>query len=166
MFDNKNRTRYYGLRVGDIVEEYLGKECSREGEVIEYGFMDNNAVIVKNKFGDHVKCVAEWCTIIRRVEEWFPSEKVSDAVVTNDPDFCEGHSDDSVNYYGGYLIAESIPPKYINQVSAALDLLSILQRLTTEIQSNNHAYIYRKSLELAERAIAKATKKNNNSETV
>lgn len=61
-FDNERRTRYYGLRIGDLVK-YLGYE----GEVTAYGFMDNNRVEIKTDKGP-VSAVAEWCTILTRVE--------------------------------------------------------------------------------------------------
>ena len=67
-FDNKERTRHYGLRVGDIVYQKFGRGIF-SGEVIELNPMDNNAVFVRNDEGVVSKCVAEWCTIIKKVEE-------------------------------------------------------------------------------------------------
>jgi len=68
--DNKERRRYYGLRIGDIVSPKFsyGHDIG-PCEVIEYGFMDNNAVYLKTSEGEKIKWVAEWCTIITKVED-------------------------------------------------------------------------------------------------
>lgn len=69
-WDNEDRNRYYGLRIGDTVEyAYLnGNKCT--GKVIGYDIGDNNAVYVKRrKGGKPTKCVAEWCKIIKKVED-------------------------------------------------------------------------------------------------
>jgi len=64
-WDNEQRMRFYGIRKGDLVK-YRGEI----GEVVEYGFMDNNALYVKfnDKLGTS-RCVAEWCEIITKVED-------------------------------------------------------------------------------------------------
>ncbi len=71
-FDNINRTRYYGVRVGDIVEVENFSHDKRpkvKGTVMAYGFMDNNKVWI-NTEGDITRgCVAEWCKIITKVED-------------------------------------------------------------------------------------------------
>lgn len=66
-FDNENRNRYYGLRVGDIVEERAFSSVLK-GEVIEY-CMDNNRVYIRTEQGNHVSVVCEYCTIIEKVED-------------------------------------------------------------------------------------------------
>lgn len=65
-FDNEKRTRYYGIRVGDIVNVkfYNLKNVT----VTKYGFMDNNAVYVKTETGEQIKVVAEYCEIIKKVD--------------------------------------------------------------------------------------------------
>ena len=69
-FDNKERNRYYGIRVGDDVVERFNNRAVVRGEVVAYGFMDNNAVTVKELgTGRLHKCVAEWCEITKKVEE-------------------------------------------------------------------------------------------------
>ena len=73
-FDNVNRNRYYGLRIGDIVElKYFNnfkENPDPKAEVIEYGFMDNNKVKVKLIDIDfEINWVAEWCNIITKVED-------------------------------------------------------------------------------------------------
>lgn len=71
-FDNINRNRYYGLRKGDIVSPKLvnGNEWEKgHCEVIEYGFMDNNAVYIRANDGTETKWVAEWCEIVTKVED-------------------------------------------------------------------------------------------------
>lgn len=67
LFDNKNRTRYYGLRIGDIVSSKF--ELFDNAEVIEYGGFDNNRVFIKSEDETIRSVVAEWCTIINKVED-------------------------------------------------------------------------------------------------
>ena len=67
-FDNKDRKRYYGLRKGDTVEE-KGFGKSKKGEVIGYGFLDNNQVMIKMENGKITDAVAEYCEIITKVED-------------------------------------------------------------------------------------------------
>lgn len=69
IFTNEKRTRYYGLRVGDIIQHSaFGIEF--QGEIIELGGSDNNCVYVKREDnGESVKAVAEWCKIITKVED-------------------------------------------------------------------------------------------------
>jgi hypothetical protein len=65
-FDNSERRRYYGLRVGDIVK------CKAydiaQAEVVAYGFLDNNSVIVQEEGKEPRKVVAEWCDIITKID--------------------------------------------------------------------------------------------------
>lgn len=71
-FTNEKRNRYYGLRIGDIVSPkgLDGKESSKgKAEVIDFGFMDNNAVYIKFEDGTETKWVAEWCKIITKIED-------------------------------------------------------------------------------------------------
>lgn len=69
MFDNINRNRYYGVRVGDIVNcEGRFKHFKDTATVVRYGFMDNNCVYVEQN-GKIIKGVAEWLTIIKKVED-------------------------------------------------------------------------------------------------
>jgi hypothetical protein len=67
-FDNENRNRYYGIRVGDIVTSRLyGSDF--HGRVIKYGFLDNNMVVVLTDSGEEKRCVAEWLQIETKVED-------------------------------------------------------------------------------------------------
>lgn len=69
-FDNPERTRYYGLRPGDIVSmKGLNSKEVTEGEVIELSPGDNNRVHVKTEAGHITDWVAEWCDIITKVED-------------------------------------------------------------------------------------------------
>jgi hypothetical protein len=68
-FTNEDRSRYYGLRVGDTVQLIFNGGVWKEGKVVEYGVMDNNAVYVQTGNEEPQKCVAEWCKIIKRVED-------------------------------------------------------------------------------------------------
>lgn len=80
---NADRHRYYGVRVGDTISYPVGisGEPPRiEGVVCHYGLSDNNCVFVLfddkdrlylPKFSQRptVSCVAEWCRIVKRVED-------------------------------------------------------------------------------------------------
>jgi len=70
-FDNKDRSRYYGLRIGDIVSpkgldgnEWYKGIC----EVVNYG-SDNNRIQIKAKDGTLTDWVAEWCDVITKAED-------------------------------------------------------------------------------------------------
>lgn len=70
-FDNKERRRYYGLRVGDIVApralggEYIyGTNC----KIIELCGGDNNRVIIRTPDNKEIDWVAEWCDMVARIE--------------------------------------------------------------------------------------------------
>jgi len=69
-FDNADRSRYYGLRVGDIIDAKSpnGRIWGRS-EVVAYGAMDNNQVSIYDKHGAVIPWVAEWCDIVQKVEE-------------------------------------------------------------------------------------------------
>lgn len=69
-FNNEKRTRYYGLRIGDIVscESRTLKQFTGEVKVVGYGFSDNNRVIVEQN-GRQFDCVAEWLDIVKKVED-------------------------------------------------------------------------------------------------
>jgi len=70
-FLNESRTRYYGLRVGDIVQiKHTGGEIPIECTVVELTPMDNNSVALKDNRDNRLfEWVAEWCTIITKVED-------------------------------------------------------------------------------------------------
>jgi hypothetical protein len=76
-FDNENRTRYYGLRKGDIVNlnGMNGAPGYQNAEVIDYGVMDNNRVFVRRENGEETDWVAEWCKIVTKVEDRIPKVK-------------------------------------------------------------------------------------------
>lgn len=69
MFLNEDRNRYYGKRVGDKVRLIVNGQVAVEGEVVQLGPMDNNRIQVKDANGEIVPCVAEWCEIVRKVDE-------------------------------------------------------------------------------------------------
>ena len=64
-FDNKDRSRRYGIRVGDIVTYCKGTDTH---EIIDLGCGDNNAVYTMHE-GEPRKLVAEWCKIVTKVED-------------------------------------------------------------------------------------------------
>lgn len=69
-FDNVNRNRFYGVRVGDIVKYGIPPlEDDKEYKVVRYGFADNNRVYLQDSGGNIRSAVAEWCKIIRKVED-------------------------------------------------------------------------------------------------
>lgn len=69
-FNNKDRARYYGLRVGDIVQCTLCQFSTPPSEVIGYGFLDNNRVRIKElESGKEYGHVAEWLSIVTKVED-------------------------------------------------------------------------------------------------
>lgn len=70
LFTNENRTRYYGLRVGDIVNpKHVSGAPFGECKVVELIPMDNNSVMLEDKNGNPIEWVAEWCEIITKVED-------------------------------------------------------------------------------------------------
>jgi len=72
IFDNPERHRYYGLRKGDLVTIRTGMQNNPKivnAEVIDYGVWDNNRVILKFEDGTETPWVAEWCTIVTKVED-------------------------------------------------------------------------------------------------
>ena len=69
-FLNENRTRYYGLRVGDIINaKSLNGKIWGRSKILELVPMDNNKVIIESKNGTPIEWVAEWCDIIIKVED-------------------------------------------------------------------------------------------------
>lgn len=68
---NTSRRRFYGVRVGDTVRYGVPgfPDTYDTYEVIRYGFMDNNRVILRDKDGKEMSAVAEWCEIIKKVED-------------------------------------------------------------------------------------------------
>jgi hypothetical protein len=64
-FENKDRNRYYGLRVGDIISSDIYN--IKDAKVIKLDGFDNNRVtVVCNEVEREV--VAEWCKIITKVD--------------------------------------------------------------------------------------------------
>lgn len=67
---NKDRYRSYGLRVGDEVEVNGWGLGNRKAKVIARSGMDNNRVICQNlETGKYSYEVAEWCKIVKPVED-------------------------------------------------------------------------------------------------
>jgi len=135
-FLNENRNRYYGIRVGDYVHHVVTvggeKKIVLEGTVVEDGGMDNNRCYVMPKGDDKaVSCVAEWLIIVRPVETWLPG-KQPDTIITMDPYGQPPTSQESLDHYGGYLVAESIPPPFRNLILAAPAMLEALEMFEKE----------------------------------
>jgi hypothetical protein len=68
---NTKRNRCYGVRLGDIVS-YDVPGFPKEDKtyiVVHYGFMDNNRVYLQDGEGNIKKAVAEWCRIVKKVED-------------------------------------------------------------------------------------------------
>lgn len=69
-WDNENRTRYYGKRVGDIVEYTTGYRGQKErATVVGYALGDNNRIFLSNGKGKPWESTAERCTVVERVED-------------------------------------------------------------------------------------------------
>lgn len=72
LWDNQERRRYYGLRKGDLVEyKTFGQGGHHQrATVCEYSGSDNNSIyLIRQGEKEPFKYVAEWCTIIKKVEE-------------------------------------------------------------------------------------------------
>lgn len=80
-FKNESRSRYYGLRIGDLVKESHRGLPDHTGEVVDYGHGDNNRVYVKSDDDGEIDGrVAEWQTITTKVEDrtdYIEPEKLS-----------------------------------------------------------------------------------------
>lgn len=69
VWDNEERRRYYGVRVGDTVKLYFMKN-ETFAEVVGYGFLDNNRVYIKiHGEEEEISWVAEHCDVIVKVED-------------------------------------------------------------------------------------------------
>ena len=69
-FENLERRRYYGLRIGDLVLNSWFDDKSPIYEVVGFSYTDNNKVYIKNiKTNEIGHNVAEWCKIIKKVDE-------------------------------------------------------------------------------------------------
>lgn len=70
-FKNEKRNRYYGLRIGDIVDPkgLSGKTMYPNAEVVGFAYSDNNRVYIRKENGKITDWVAEWCDIITKVED-------------------------------------------------------------------------------------------------
>lgn len=71
-FTNKERHRYYGKRIGDIVsvlaptgEDFRARKLA---EVVLLGFGDNNRLYTAGNAGPHSQ-VAEWCELVIPIEK-------------------------------------------------------------------------------------------------
>lgn len=67
-FDNIERNRYYGIRIGDTISFKAFGRVVATGIVISYG-MDNNKVTIEDKKGAVREVVAEWCNIDMKIED-------------------------------------------------------------------------------------------------
>jgi hypothetical protein len=66
-WDNENRTRYYGKRVGDTVEYSVFGQVF-QCEVIAYT-PNNNRIRVRFEDGDEGDLIAELCKVVAKVED-------------------------------------------------------------------------------------------------
>jgi hypothetical protein len=62
--DKVDRTRHYGLAIGDEVEERMFGFVTK-GKVVEFHWLDNNRAYIQLESGEIHPVVAEWCTIIK-----------------------------------------------------------------------------------------------------
>jgi hypothetical protein len=70
-FNNEDRRRYYGVRVGDRVSfDYTDDGPKVYGTVVGYEPMDNNAVFVQwDRDDGPSKICPEWLKVIIKVED-------------------------------------------------------------------------------------------------
>jgi len=147
-FDNIERRRYYGKRIGDTVslKNLNGKEFSK-AEVIGYTH-DNNKIEVKLPDGTTTSWVAEWCDIITRVEDKKQTRPDLSFITKNQfktmdefSKFCEDATDDQarqienaiVNLPGLICIAEMFFDGHPNPDSMPFDICStILNSIANE----------------------------------
>lgn len=66
--ENKDRTRWYGLRPGDLVR-MTAFGVTVEGRVEVLHATDNNGCTIVAKGRGRMKAVCEWCEIIKKVED-------------------------------------------------------------------------------------------------
>lgn len=139
-FDNKDRTRYYGLRVGDLVSPkgLDGKEWNKGAcEVINYGIGDNNKVEIKAKDGTITDWVAEWCDIITKVEDL---QKVN---ITNEKHEKAKYFVDKFDNLAIDVVQEIIlyvtggEPDYTGKTICLQELQNEIRRLLTRKLQNN-----------------------------
>lgn len=68
--NNPERSRYYGLRIGDLVEPAGIQKGSKSGEVVGFAFLDNNRVeVVWDGASKASPEVAEWLKITKKLED-------------------------------------------------------------------------------------------------
>ena len=84
--------------------------------------------------------------------------KTGGAVVSDVPhtelSISTGHGD--IEYYGGYLVAESIPEQYINLISAAPDLLDACKQIHRAIWAKGSSALFGEESKKLKEAIKKA----------
>lgn len=66
--ENKDRSRWYGLRPGDIVEQTFAGVTIRGRVEVLHG-TDNNGCTIVVKGRGRMKAVCEWCDIVKKVED-------------------------------------------------------------------------------------------------
>jgi hypothetical protein len=150
IFDNKDRTRYYGLRKGDIVnlKGVNGDVGYLNAEVIDYGFMDNNRVIVRRANGEETDWVAEWCQMVTKVEDRIP--KVINLDLKN-ADFRKYYDTDQkrnywvLGYFGGGAVniceAYRLAKEYAEICKVPLETVKIDEILNSR-RYKGFKYIY------------------------
>ena len=77
-FKNEDRSRYYGLRIGDKVTSRWVRNGEEVCEVVELGYGDNNRCYLEVPGIDKkVKVTAESCKIVTKVEHRSMKEKIT-----------------------------------------------------------------------------------------
>lgn len=67
--ENKDRSRWYGIRPGDTVTESAFGQVFRGLVVEDLHGMDNNGCNVRDRQGKRRKAVCEWLTVTTKVED-------------------------------------------------------------------------------------------------
>jgi len=174
-FTNENRTRYYGLRVGDIVNaKGLTGIVWGRSKVLELVPMDNNSVIIESKTGKPIEWTAEWCEIVTKVEdivkytkvEWIIKDKPffddysnvwKIAVYCDRFKFCQyicGRTEEEAFYTAKLFTAAS---ELLEAIEDAKKQIDHLRNKLTPKMYNYTTPTTTESLKLIETAIKKAT---------
>ncbi len=67
--DNRDRSRWYGVRPGDIVTLSVFGETTKGLRVIRLHETDNNGCTVRDGRGREFKAVCEWLTVTKQVKD-------------------------------------------------------------------------------------------------
>ena len=125
IFDNEDRNRYYGLRIGDIVDLFGigGKIVFKNAEVVGYVVGDNNRVEVEITTSKKTDWVAEWCTIVTKVEDRNHDNEIIEKLAKNLSQGIDETDDiEALHNFGtlGLLTTKEITTVFYNDIKKAI----------------------------------------------